>query len=209
MKGTLMMRGLDQLANPKSIAIVDASVNPTRIGGRPLHYVLTMGYQGEIDAENSRSDQAQDLKSHSSLNDISGELDFALSADPAPAVVQTVQVAIAKCAPTKLMSSSGFAEVDEAGIRARQEIVTMAHVAGVRVLGPNCLGIINPANNFYPTVTWPSRIAIRCPANSGSPPSPAATQATSIMSARRGVWGSGKSSAPGMKVTSIGTKLLA
>lgn len=153
MKGNLVVSRFDQLTNPKSIAIVGASDNPGRIGGRPLHYLLTRGYQGELHAVNSRSDQVQGLKAYSSLKDISGELDFVLIAVPAPAVVQTVHDAIAKGARTILIFSSGFAEVDEAGIRAQQKIVTMARAAGVRVLGPNSLGIINPANNFYPTFT--------------------------------------------------------
>lgn len=153
MRGDPLMSSLDQLTNPASIAIVGASDNPTRIGGRPLHYMLTKGYKGDIYAVNPKSETVQGLKAYKTISDIPGQLDFVLIAIPAPAVVGAVREAIAKGARTILIFSSGFAEADAAGVAAQQEILTMARAAGVRILGPNCLGAISPRSHFYPTFT--------------------------------------------------------
>jgi acyl-CoA synthetase (NDP forming) len=142
---------LDQLTNPRSITIVGASNDPSRIGGRPLNFMLTKGYGGTIHAVNPTRDTVQGLRAYSSIDAINDTLDFVLIAVPAKLVVETMRAAIAKGARSFMIFSSGFAETSEAGAAEQAEIVALAQRHGVRVVGPNCLGAMSPATGFYPT----------------------------------------------------------
>ena len=72
---------------------------------------------------------------------------------PAKAVIDVVNDAVSKKAKTVMIFSSGFGEMDEAGQQAQDELTRIARESGVRIIGPNCLGVFNSAINFYPTFT--------------------------------------------------------
>ena len=147
------MTTLDDLLSPNSVAVVGASDNPNRIGGRPLSFFKSLGFDGEIYPVNPNRDSVQGLQAYPSLKDISAPLDFVLVAVPAVHVVDVVREAAAKKVKTVLIFSSGFSEVGAAGQKMQDEITTIARESGTRVIGPNCLGIFNAAKNFYPTFT--------------------------------------------------------
>lgn len=147
------MTTLDDLLTPKSVAVVGASDDPSRIGGRPLSFFKNLGYEGEIYPVNPNRDTVQGLKAYPSLNDVSGEIDFVLVAVPAKGVIDVVRDAAAKKAKTVMIFSSGFGEMNEAGQQAQDELTRIARETGVRIIGPNCLGVFNSAINFYPTFT--------------------------------------------------------
>ena len=147
------MTTLDDLLTPKSVAVVGASDDPTRIGGRPLAFFKNLGYEGGIFPVNPNRETVQGIKAYPSLKDISDPVDFVLVAVPARGVIDVVKDAAAKKAKTVMIFSSGFGEMDEAGQRAQDELSRIAHESGVRIIGPNCLGVFNSAINFYPTFT--------------------------------------------------------
>jgi len=147
------MTTLDDLLNPRSIAIVGASDDPTRIGGRPLRHMLNQRFQGGIYPVNPRRDIVQGLRAYPALGDIDGDLDFVLVAVPAPMVAEQVRAAAAKNARTVMVFSSGFAETGPDGAAMQDELTAIARATGVRVIGPNCLGAFNSENRFYPTFT--------------------------------------------------------
>ena len=72
------MTTLDDLLTPKSVAVVGASDDPTRIGGRPLSFFKNLGYEGAIYPVNPRRDEVQGLKAYPSLKEIDGDIDFVL-----------------------------------------------------------------------------------------------------------------------------------
>ncbi|MEM7270032.1 MAG: CoA-binding protein, partial [Pseudomonadota bacterium] len=144
---------LRDLLYPSSIAIVGASDDPLRIGGRPLNYLRTMGFEGVIYPVNPKRDRVQDLTAYPSVADIPGQVDFVLIAVPAKLVVEAARQSAAKGAKTCLIFSSGFAEEGEEGAARQAELARIAADTGMRVLGPNCLGMFNSAHGFYPTFT--------------------------------------------------------
>ncbi|HUS54245.1 MAG TPA: acetate--CoA ligase family protein [Thermohalobaculum sp.] len=147
------MTTLDDLLNPRSIAIVGASDDHTRIGGRPLRHMIDQRFQGGIYPVNPKRDTVQGLRAYPSLCDIDGDLDFVLVAVPAPMVVDQVRAAAAKNARTVMVFSSGFAETGPEGTTMQDELTAVARATGVRVIGPNCLGAFNSDTRFYPTFT--------------------------------------------------------
>ncbi|MGR3717566.1 MAG: CoA-binding protein, partial [Thermohalobaculum sp.] len=147
------MTTLDDLLNPRSIAIVGASDDPTRIGGRPLRHMIDQKFDGGIYPVNPKRDTVQGLRAYPTLGDIDGDVDFVLIAVPAPMVAEQVRAAAAKQARTVMVFSSGFAETGPDGVAMQDELTAIARETGVRVIGPNCLGAFNAETRFYPTFT--------------------------------------------------------
>ncbi len=144
---------LDDLVAPKSIAIVGASDNPVRIGGRPVAHLLRHGYAGAIYPVNPKRDVIQGLTAYPSVSDIPGAVDYVLVAVPAPTVPDVIRQSADKGAKTALIFSSGFSEMGGAGIALQDEITQIADDTGIRIIGPNCLGAFKASANFYPTFT--------------------------------------------------------
>ena len=159
------MTTIDDLLAPRSVAIVGASDNPTRIGGRPLSNFKNLGYEGDVYPVNANRDVVQGLRAYPTLSDISGDVDFVLVAVPAKGVLDVVRDAVTKKARTVMIFSSGFSETNEAGQHAQDELARISRDSGVRIIGPNCLGAFNTAINFYPT--FASRIAYMQPTPGG------------------------------------------
>lgn len=147
------MTTLDDLLSPKSIAIVGASNDPTRIGGRPLSHMIQQKFDGAVYAVNPKRDEVQGLPAYPSLAGVPAPVDFVLIAVPAKLVAEQVRIAATKGAKTAMVFSSGFAEVGGEGIALQAELEAVARETGVRVLGPNCLGSFNAERRFYPTFT--------------------------------------------------------
>ena len=90
------MTTLKEIMSPKSIAIVGASDNKTRIGGRPLSNMIEKGFSGEIYPINPNRDTVQGIKAYSSLLDVKDDLDFILVAVPSKLVVSVLEEAVIK-----------------------------------------------------------------------------------------------------------------
>ena len=147
------MASFDDIFSPSSIAIVGASDDPHRIGGRPLAYMINQGFEGAVYPVNSRRTTVQGLRSYPSLLDIEGDLDFVLIAVPANDVTEVIRHAAAKKAKTALILSSGFAETGTDGAAIQSDLAAIARHSALRIVGPNCLGLFNSAKRFFPTFT--------------------------------------------------------
>ena len=148
-----MVTTLDDLLSPRHVAVVGASDNPRRIGGRPLAYFIERGFEGAVYPVNPNREKVQGVDAYPCLSDVPGPVDFVLVAVPAAQVVEVMRQAVEKQAKTVMIFSSGFAEAGEEGTRWQEELAGIAAESGVRVVGPNCLGAFNAAKNFYPTFT--------------------------------------------------------
>ena len=147
------MTTLKEIMSPKSIAIVGASDDKTRIGGRPLSNMIEKKFSGDIYPINPNRDHVQGMKAYPSLLDVKDDLDFILVAVPSQLVVSVLEQAVIKKAKTALIFSSGFSEIGGQGEVFQNEIKKISQDSGLRVIGPNCLGLFNSANNFFPTFT--------------------------------------------------------
>ncbi len=147
------MTTLDDLITPRHVAVVGASDDPTRIGGRPLHFFLTKGYEGAVYPVNPNREKVQGADAYPALDAVPGDVDFVLVAVPASAVTNVVRQAVAKNAKNVMIFSSGFAEASEQGAAWQDELKTIIAGTTTRIVGPNCLGMYNHAIRFYPTFT--------------------------------------------------------
>lgn len=144
---------LDNLFRPRSVAIFGASDDATRISGRPLRYLLEGGFEGPIYPINPKRDTVQGVKSYSSLADVPEVPDVALVAVPASLTEQALRDCVAKGVTAAVIFSAGYAESGEEGRAIQQRLVDIAKAGGLRLLGPNCLGVFNPQIGFYGTFT--------------------------------------------------------
>ncbi|RNF39798.1 acetate--CoA ligase family protein [Planococcus salinus] len=142
---------LQKLFNPESIAIIGASPDKKKIGGRPLDYLQKYGYEGRILPINPKYDDINNLTCYPDILSAEGEVDLAIIALPSQAVVETFKKCIEKNVRSVIIFSAGFGELDEQGAKEQEEITALAEKHGIRVLGPNCLGMFNVKKGVYST----------------------------------------------------------
>jgi len=144
-------RSLDALFAPKSVAIIGASSDQRRFGGRPIQYLLEAGFEGGIYPINPMRDEIQGLKAFKSINDVPGHVDLAMLAVGADVTQQTVEDCIARGVKAAICYGAGFAEVGGEGEIRQAKLVETARAGGLRLLGPNCMGALNARTKFYGT----------------------------------------------------------
>ncbi|BBK38699.1 hypothetical protein STAQ_37770 [Allostella sp. ATCC 35155] len=145
---------LTAMLRPRSVAIVGASNDPTRIGGRPLRYYRENGFPGAVYPINPNRDEIQGLKAYPDIASLPEAPDLVLVAIPAAAVVATAEQAAAKGARAMVIFSSGFAEMEDGdGPAMQRRLGEIARESGMRIAGPNCLGVFNAAIGHYCTFT--------------------------------------------------------
>jgi acetate---CoA ligase (ADP-forming) len=142
---------LTPLLAPRSVAIFGASNDPERISGRPLRYFIEAGYQGAIYPINPNRDRVQNLRAYPDLDAVPGPVEFALIAVPAALATAALEASIAKGVRAVVMFTAGFAETGADGAAMQQRLADMALTGGVRLCGPNCLGLFNLRVGHTPT----------------------------------------------------------
>ena len=152
---------LTPLLAPRSIAIIGASSDPMRIGGRPIAFMKDQGFKGAIYPVNPMRPEIQGLKAYASVADLPEAPDVAIVAVPADIAVQAVEDLAKRGVKGVVMFSAGFAEVDEAGATAQARMIETVRANGMRLLGPNCLGVFDGRTGYYATFSgsfdsgWP------------------------------------------------------
>jgi len=129
---------------PASVAVIGASADPAKFGGRVIHYVVKHGFEGRIIPVNPGASEVLGHPAYRSIGEAPGPIDVAVLAVPAAHIAAALEDcgrAGVRCA---VVITSDYAEAGEAG-RARQDaLVAIARRHGMRLIGPNCLGFINP-----------------------------------------------------------------
>ena len=142
---------LDALFEPASVAIIGASDDPGRIGGRPLAYLQRAGYKGAVYPVNPNRATVQGFKAYPDVQSIPGEVDVAIVALPAGQVPSALEACAQKGVKAAIIFSAGFTEIGHEGTLLQQKIAAIAETSGMRVLGPNCLGAFNVDMGFFGT----------------------------------------------------------
>ncbi|MEX2222947.1 MAG: CoA-binding protein [Candidatus Rokuibacteriota bacterium] len=124
------MSGLSAVFRPRAIAVVGASDDPVKIGGRPLAFLLRHGYAGRVFPVNPARATVQGLPAFPSLAAIPEHVDLAIVVVPAERVLESLEAAAAKGARAAIVFSSGFAEVGEAGRVAQNRLRELAERTG-------------------------------------------------------------------------------
>ena len=142
---------LAKLLNPQSVAVIGASDDPSRIGGRPIAYMRGQGYQGKIFPVNPNRTTVQGLTAYPNVAALPETHDVAIVIVPASAALESVTALAERGCAAAILFTAGFAETGPEGALEQQKLVDAAHKHGMRLIGPNSLGVINPCNHFYGT----------------------------------------------------------
>jgi acyl-CoA synthetase (NDP forming) len=179
---------LTALLKPESVAIIGASNDPARIGGRPLRYLIDVGYAGPIYPVNPGRETVQGLPSFANVGAIPAAVDLAIIAVSAHKAIASLEECAAKGVSAAVVFSSGFAETGDAGRALQDRLTEIAHASGMRILGPNCLGIYNSAIGFFATFTATLENGLPKPAGVGLvSQSGAYGSHVSLLAIRRGI----------------------
>ena len=130
---------------PRAVAVVGASRDRGTVGGRVFHNLLAAGFEGPVYPVNPRAEVVQSVLAYRSVADVPGPVDLAVVAVPAAAVVEVARACAEKGARGLVVMSAGFAETGPEGAARQQQLLQVCRDAGMRLIGPNCLGIVNTA----------------------------------------------------------------
>jgi acetate---CoA ligase (ADP-forming) len=144
---------LRALFNPRSVAVVGASRKAGSIGAALVHNLKEYGFTGRVHPVNPDAPEIEGLKAYGRLSDVPRPVDLAVVAVPAPAVETVVRECAAVGVRGVVVISAGFAEVSEAGRAAQKRMRDLARGSGMRLVGPNCMGVLNtdPAVRMHAT----------------------------------------------------------
>ena len=174
---------------PHSVAVVGASRNAQSIGGRLFKNLVTGDFTGPVFPVNPSAGTVRSVKSYASVLDISGQVDLAFIVVPAHAVVEAVRECAEKGVKGLVVISAGFCETGKAGKALEEELLGVVRSAGMRMVGPNCMGVLNtdPAvsldGHFGPV--RPPRGNVAMSSQAGHSASPSSTTRTSSTSGSR------------------------
>jgi acetyltransferase len=135
--------GLEKLLNPSSVAVIGASLTKGKIGHDVLLNIKESGYKGKIYPINPKDTEVMGYKAYPSVLDVKDDIDLAVFAIPAPAVVEVMKECGDKGIKAAIVISAGFKETGPEGKKLELELAAAAKKHGIRVLGPNCLGFIS------------------------------------------------------------------
>jgi acyl-CoA synthetase (NDP forming) len=153
--------GLTPLLAPRSVAVLGASSDPTRISGRPIAFMKSQGFQGGLYPINPNRAEVQGLKAYASIDDLPEVPDVAIVAVASEVAAPAVVALAKKGVKAVVMFTAGFAEMDDAGAAVQDKMVAEARSYGMRILGPNCLGVFDARRSYYATFSssfdsgWP------------------------------------------------------
>jgi acetyl coenzyme A synthetase (ADP forming)-like protein len=128
---------------PHTIAVVGAGHRRGGIGSEILHNLVSTGFTGRVVPVNVTGGEIEGMPASARVSDIDGDVSLAVIAVPCDQVPAVVDDCIAKCVKGLLIISAGFGETGEAGRQREAAIVEKVRAAGIRMIGPNCMGIIN------------------------------------------------------------------
>lgn len=138
------MRDLDPIFAPKSVAVVGASTTPGKVGHDIFVNILKSDYQGTLFPVNPKAGAVKCVKAYPSLAELPEAADLAIIILPPKAALAAVDEAAAKGIKGIVIVSAGFREIGEEGRQVEDQIAARCREAHIRLVGPNCLGVINP-----------------------------------------------------------------
>jgi acetyltransferase len=142
---------LDALFNPSSIAVIGASHDPKKVGHAVLNNLIRHKFSGRLCPVNPSGGEILGLKAYPTVSAIGDNTDLAVIAVPARIVPGSLRECAAAGIKSAVILSAGFKEAGKEGTRLEEELRTISKDRGIRILGPNCLGLINTANSMNAT----------------------------------------------------------
>lgn len=134
---------LQRAFTPQCIAVVGATEDRNKVGGRPLHYLQQFGFTGAVYPINPKRTVVQGLPAYPSLDSVPETPDVAIIAVGQDTVADVIDQCAARGVSTAIVMSSGFGETGSAGITRQEALVAQARRLGIRLIGPNAQGVAN------------------------------------------------------------------
>ena len=131
------------LLHPAAVAVIGASRRRGTVGGELFHNLLSSGFMGPVYPVNPAADVVQSVAAYRSVLDIPGPVDLAVIVLPAEATLEAVRACATKGVKSVIVVSPGFAETGPEGLQRQRDLVAVCRGAGMRLVGPNCMGVIN------------------------------------------------------------------
>jgi acyl-CoA synthetase (NDP forming) len=147
---------LDSLFSPRSVAVIGASTRELHIGNRIIKNLLDFGFKGPVYPINPKADKIRGIKAYPSILDVPTDVDVVHMVIQARFVPQAIEDCGKKGVKFVILNGGGFAEVGPEGAAIQEDCLTRARAHGIRILGPNCQGIINtdPSVRAYCNFTF-------------------------------------------------------
>ncbi|WP_031466158.1 bifunctional GNAT family N-acetyltransferase/acetate--CoA ligase family protein [Sciscionella sediminilitoris] len=136
-------RSVHNLLHPRAVAVIGASADPTKVGYVVFTNLLSASFAGTVYPVNSEHSSVRGVRAYASVVDIPDPVDLAVVAVPASGMDEVLDACLAKGVTTLVVVSSGFSDAGPRGKEAERRMVAEARAHGMRVVGPNALGVIN------------------------------------------------------------------
>ncbi len=153
---TAVAASVARLLRPRTVAVVGASRRPGSVGNRIVRNLVSGGFTGAVYPVNPKARAVVGVPAYPSLGAVPAPVDLAVVAVPAQGVLEVTRDAAAAGVAGLVIVTSGFAELGAPGAALQSEVLELARAAGMRVVGPNCLGVANMADDIQMNATFSS-----------------------------------------------------
>ncbi len=154
--GSEVLEKFRPLFQPRSIAVIGATDNPFKLGYHALAAVTSTGYAGEVYPVNPHAEATiQGIKAYRSITELPHGIDLYVYAVPEVQVLSSVREAVERGGRAGVIFAGGFRETGEEGRRLQEELVRIADSGGMKLIGPNCIGVLNAKDGVNATFASP------------------------------------------------------
>ena len=143
--------GLKYFFEPKSVAVIGASATPSKLGYNVLSNLIEGKFRGKVYPINPKADEILGLRCYKSILDVPDEIDLAVLIVPAKIIPEVLMDCVSKGVRAVIIESGGFAEIGGEGSMLQEKIRSIAKKERIRIVGPNCAGIVNTHKNLITT----------------------------------------------------------
>src|SRR5689334_15728642 len=142
---------LDVFFKPKTVAVIGATENPNTVGRTLFWNLMTSPFGGTVYPVNPKRSSVLGVKAYPSISDIPEEVDLAVVVTPPPSIPGLIKECGENGVQGAIVISAGFKEVGAEGAKLEQQLLEEAHKANIRIIGPNCLGVMSPLSGMNAT----------------------------------------------------------
>jgi acetyl coenzyme A synthetase (ADP forming)-like protein len=157
---TAGVRSIERILRPRSVAVIGAGRDPNGIGHAIVRNLVDAPFQGAVYPVNPNVDELLGLPCFASVDSIEGPVDLAVLAIPAQRSLDAIDACARKGVHGLVVITSGFAEIGADGAELQKELILRAHRGGMRVVGPNCFGVINTSPAIRLNATFASQTPV-------------------------------------------------
>ena len=150
-------QALDAIFSPKNVAVIGATENPGSVGRTLLWNLISSPFGGAVFPVNPKRPSVLGIKAYPTVSDISEAIDLAVITTPAKTVPGIIKECVERGIKGAIIISAGFKETGPEGVELERQIMEHALIGNMRIIGPNCLGVMNPVSGL--NATFATRIA--------------------------------------------------